>query len=127
MTEISTMRPTARVLRAFLVAGIALSIAGGSSALAQAQGAPASSAEYNTAHACASSSPTLSRGSKGDCVYIAQKLFYLNGFRGTPMDGIFGPVTEQIVREYQKSAGIKADGIVGPDTWAELIRSLDHL
>ncbi|WP_280436572.1 peptidoglycan-binding domain-containing protein [Nocardia carnea] len=126
MNEMSTKRPTGRALRALVVAGIALSIAGGSSALAQAQGAPARSAEQNAAHACASSHPTLSRGSTGDCVYVAQKILYLIGFRGTPLDGVFGPVTEQIVREYQGSAGIEADGIVGPDTWTALIRSLEH-
>ncbi|WP_232330532.1 peptidoglycan-binding domain-containing protein [Nocardia fusca] len=117
----STTRLTGRTLRAVLVAGIALSIASGSAALAQAQSAPATSGEQDTAHACASSYPTLSRGSTGDCVYVVQKALYLIGFRGTPLDGVFGPVTEQTVREYQKSAGIKADGIVGPDTWAALI------
>lgn len=136
MTEMSTIRPTGRVLRAIMVAGIALSIAGGSSALAQAQGAPGRSAEENqgqaapgrsaeenTAHACASSSPKLSRGSTGDCVYIVQKILYQKGFRGTPLDGIFGSGTEQIVREYQSSVGLVPDGIVGPGTWAALIRS----
>lgn len=125
MTEMPTTRPTGGVLRAIVVAGIALSIAGGSSALAQAQGGPATSAEYDTAHACASSSPTLSRGSTGDCVYIAQKILYLNGFRGTPLDDIVGSVTEQIVCEYRDSVGLEADGIVGPDAWAELIRRYD--
>ncbi|WP_063128474.1 peptidoglycan-binding domain-containing protein [Nocardia fusca] len=48
------------------------------------------------------------------------------GERPNPLDGVFGPGTEQIVREYQASAGIKADAIVGPDTWAALIRLPEH-
>lgn len=122
MNKISSMRPTGRLLRALMVAGIALSIVGGSSALAQAQ-RPARSADANTAHACASAQTILSRGSTGDCVYIAQKMLYDAGFRGTPLDGIFGSVTQQIVREYQKSAGLKSDGIIGYNTWIALIRA----
>jgi peptidoglycan hydrolase-like protein with peptidoglycan-binding domain len=123
MNEMSTLRPTGRALRAIVVAGIALSIAGGSSALAQAQPGNATSYDRQVAETCASERPTMSRGSTGNCVYIVQKVLYLNGYRGTPLDGVFGPVTEQTVREYQESAGINADGIVGPDTWAALIRS----
>lgn len=121
MNTRSAVRPAGRALRAIVVAGIALSIAGGSSALAHAQAAPATSAEVDTAHRCASQQPTLSRGSTGDCVYIVQKALYNFGFRGTPLDGEFGPVTEQIVREYQASRGIEVDGKVGPDTWSEII------
>lgn len=32
-------------------------------------------------------------------------------------DGIFGPITEKAVKEYQKRHGLHADGIVGPITW----------
>ena len=35
-------------------------------------------------------------------------------------DGLFGPVTEKVLREYQKTQGISVDGIAGPDTFAEL-------
>lgn len=33
---------------------------------------------------------------------------------------IFGPVTNAVVRRYQKVRGLKVDGIVGPITWGEL-------
>jgi N-acetylmuramoyl-L-alanine amidase len=36
-------------------------------------------------------------------------------------DGIFGAVTEEAVREFQRKKGMKADGIVGPATLALLI------
>ena len=36
------------------------------------------------------------------------------------LDGIFGPLTEGAVREFQKCEGLKADGIAGPHTLGEL-------
>lgn len=35
-------------------------------------------------------------------------------------DGIFGPLTEEGVKEYQKRSGLTVDGVVGPRTWAAL-------
>jgi len=39
---------------------------------------------------------------------------------GTNPDGIFGKVTEQKVKEYQKRKGLAVDGIVGKVTWSML-------
>jgi peptidoglycan hydrolase-like protein with peptidoglycan-binding domain len=36
------------------------------------------------------------------------------------VDGVFGPVTDRNVRQYQKDKGLKVDGIVGTNTWAAL-------
>jgi peptidoglycan hydrolase-like protein with peptidoglycan-binding domain len=36
------------------------------------------------------------------------------------LDGIFGPLTEGAVREFQKCEGLKADGVAGPRTLGEL-------
>src|SRR5262249_54015786 len=36
------------------------------------------------------------------------------------LDGIFGPVTEGAVRDFQKCQKLKADGIAGPQTLGEL-------
>ncbi len=38
-------------------------------------------------------------------------------------DGIFGPQTESAVRAFQKSKGLKVDGVAGPLTWAALFDS----
>lgn len=40
---------------------------------------------------------------------------------GLAVDGIFGPKTNQAVRDYQKKNGLQVDGIVGPKTWASLL------
>lgn len=57
---------------------------------------------------------TLKKGSKGaDVVLLQQKL-------GIKADGVFGPQTELIVKEYQRNHGCTPDGIVGPHTWEAL-------
>lgn len=45
------------------------------------------------------------------------------GFACGSVDGIFGSYTEQAVREFQRNAGLPADGIVGPGT----VRAVDGL
>jgi Meckel syndrome type 1 protein len=53
-------------------------------------------------------------GSQGDLVaHVQTKL-------GVASDGIFGPQTDAAVREYQLSAGLDVDGIVGLNTWSSL-------
>lgn len=39
---------------------------------------------------------------------------------GLSVDGDFGPGTEAVVVEFQKSKGIEPNGVVGPETWAAL-------
>lgn len=59
--------------------------------------------------------PILRNGSRGDAVRWLQ-----NTLRVTPVDGIFGPITERAVREFQQQHGLTVDGIVGPLTYAQL-------
>jgi peptidoglycan hydrolase-like protein with peptidoglycan-binding domain len=37
------------------------------------------------------------------------------------VDGIFGPITEGAVKDFQQSKGLAVDGIVGQNTWPKLI------
>ena len=57
---------------------------------------------------------TLHLGDKGNDVKRLQTLLKINA------DGIFGPVTLETVKEFQKVKGLEVDGVVGPKTWAAL-------
>ncbi|MEM7507573.1 MAG: peptidoglycan-binding protein [Pseudomonadota bacterium] len=61
--------------------------------------------------------PQLAMGDTGEAVLVLQ-LTLLR--QGASISSRFGPSTEQAVRAFQSSAGLKVDGIVGPDTWAAL-------
>ena len=63
--------------------------------------------------------PTLRRGSTGEHVKYLQQRLSDHGYWLTP-DGQFGPGTESQVRSFQRSNGLSADGVVGPQTWAAL-------
>lgn len=64
--------------------------------------------------------PTVGPAHRGDAVRAAQELLLAAGFDPKGADGIFGAATLAAVVAFQKSAGLKADGIVGPITWAAL-------
>lgn len=63
--------------------------------------------------------PVLSRGTSGESVRALQLLLSGCGY-GLEADGIFGPLTEQAVRDYQRARGLAVDGIVGRMTWESL-------
>lgn len=65
--------------------------------------------------------PLVRRGSQGSFVKRLQAL--LNALRnaGLAEDGDFGPATEGAVRNFQTSAHIVVDGIVGSQTWGALV------
>jgi len=47
------------------------------------------------------------------------------GFYQGSIDGKFGPLTREAVKEFQRINGLKVDGIVGKQTWAKLAPYLD--
>jgi peptidoglycan hydrolase-like protein with peptidoglycan-binding domain len=55
----------------------------------------------------------------GEDVLALQTALAAKGFDGKA-DGIYGPLTEARVRQFQIQAGLKGDGIVGPATRAAL-------
>lgn len=63
----------------------------------------------------AHTSPQLS-----DAVKELQTLLKGYGYR-VQVDGGFGPYTENVVKLFQASKGMTADGVVGPTTWAILL------
>jgi peptidoglycan hydrolase-like protein with peptidoglycan-binding domain len=67
----------------------------------------------------------LRRGSSGPETLDLQYLLHfrspiepaaLGGF-----DGVFGPRTEQAVRDFQTKRSLLVDGVVGPQTWGSLV------
>jgi len=60
--------------------------------------------------------PVLQRGSQGPRVLTLQYLLrgHRDAWRNLVVDGIFGPITEEIVRAFQDFSGLTIDGIVGP-------------
>ena len=64
--------------------------------------------------------PLVQQGSTGEDVRTVQYLLTAQG-HPTGVDGDFGPVTKTAVEAFQSSRGLGADGIVGPQTWPQLI------
>lgn len=62
----------------------------------------------------------LRRGSEGMAVSTLQSCLSARQRRDLRNDRKFGPATEARVKEYQRSCGLVADGVVGPATWAAL-------
>jgi len=62
-------------------------------------------------------SPTLQAGSLGPVVAMLQGVLKTGfGYSG-PIDGIFGPVTEDVVRSFQTDSGLLASGVMDERTW----------
>lgn len=62
----------------------------------------------------------LRTGSKGSAVTSLQTQLLRHGQSPGPIDGDFGPATKAAVIRFQRSHGLDADGIVGPQTQAAL-------
>ena len=59
---------------------------------------------------------TIKQGSRGPLVVEVQEKLEIS-----PADGIFGPGTARMVKEWQLANGLTADGIVGPKTLGKLL------
>ncbi len=67
------------------------------------------------------SMPTLRLGSRGSAVIDLQRRLATAGFSAGTADGIFGSRTDAAVRSFQRARGLGVDGVVGPQTWGELL------
>jgi Putative peptidoglycan binding domain len=67
------------------------------------------------------STPILKLGSVGDPVVWAQEHLATAGYT-TAIDGDYGSSTQSAIESFQTAQGLTVDGIVGPATWAALLR-----
>jgi N-acetylmuramoyl-L-alanine amidase len=68
---------------------------------------------------------TIRIGDAGEPVRDVQHRLVELGFRVDPgeLEGSFGPTTQAAVRAFQQRRGLPSDGMVGPDTWGELVEA----
>ncbi len=71
------------------------------------------------------SEPVLRVGSSGLPVRRLQSRMSAVGFDTGGVDGRFSPKTETAVRQLQQRAGIRVDGVVGPQTW-QVVDALEN-
>jgi peptidoglycan hydrolase-like protein with peptidoglycan-binding domain len=64
--------------------------------------------------------PTVSLGATGKAVRRLQRALRRTPNPSLAVDGTFGSQLEAAVKDFQEGAGLTADGIVGPLTWAAL-------
>ncbi|WP_176543309.1 peptidoglycan-binding domain-containing protein [Bacillus cereus] len=64
--------------------------------------------------------PILRAGSNGHLVQELQEFLRNIGYYPGRIDGQFGRVTEQAVKNYQRDRGLLVDGIVGSKAWCQL-------
>lgn len=60
-------------------------------------------------------------GARGDDVQRIQRCLNSVNNAGLNADGIFGPLTQNAVMNFQRSRGLNPDGVVGPLTWGALM------
>lgn len=65
--------------------------------------------------------PTLRKGDSGEDVRYMQQLLK-NAGSGLAVDGYFGSGTLNAVKAFQTKHGLTPDGVVGPMTWAQLLK-----
>jgi peptidoglycan hydrolase-like protein with peptidoglycan-binding domain len=72
---------------------------------------------WSHVHPYREASPALRAGSLGPVVAMLQGVLKTGfGYSGA-IDGIFGPVTEAVVRQYQADSGLPVTGVMDEPTW----------
>ena len=67
-----------------------------------------------------SSGGALKNGAEGDAVKELQQLMKDQGHYSGPVNGKFGPLTEEAVKGFQQKMGLTVDGIAGSETLSKL-------
>ena len=66
----------------------------------------------------------LRLGMSGTDVMEIQAMLQKIGYYSGPIDGIFGPQTQQAVIRFQRNFGLTPDGVIGPNTYRAMERYL---
>lgn len=66
--------------------------------------------------------PMLEEGTSGVNVKSAQFLLQDHGYTSLSADGHLGPHTTQTIRQFQAAKGLRADGVLGQNTWGALVK-----
>ncbi|HLS66018.1 MAG TPA: N-acetylmuramoyl-L-alanine amidase [Pseudogracilibacillus sp.] len=64
---------------------------------------------------------TIRKGARGNLTKTVQAFLFFKRYT-LAVDSIFGPITEEMVRRFQRDRSLRADGIVGRETLRPLIR-----
>ena len=75
-----------------------------------------------TGSTCTVELSIIKQGDKGFTVVAVQMLLSKHNFSVKYTDGDFGPDTLAKVKAFQKAKGLTADGVVGSNTWAALLK-----
>ena len=65
---------------------------------------------------------TIDKNMTGLDVQVLQAVLWAREYGISYIDGIFGSYLEDVVKKFQREHNLDADGIVGPLTWAELLK-----
>lgn len=107
------MDSRSRVMRLGAVA-TSVALAAGALVLVPTAASNAAVSAAAPAQSPAAAAPVLKKGDRGKAVKVLQTALEV------AVTGYFGPVTYRAVVKFQESNGIKADGVVGKETWQAL-------
>ncbi|UUU31846.1 peptidoglycan-binding protein [Streptomyces sp. CA-210063] len=102
---------------------VAAALLAGVTATAPAGAATAEPVSQSAGVVAQASWPIVKSGQRGVDVETVQLLLTARGYP-TGADGIFGSGTAAKVKQFQKSRGLAADGVVGPNTWSKLVMTV---
>ena len=64
----------------------------------------------------------IDKSMAGADVAVLQAILTARGYYTGPLDGLFGEALDTAVRKFQREHDLEPDGVVGPLTWAELLK-----
>ena len=64
----------------------------------------------------------IDKSMSGTDVAVLQAILTARGYYTGPLDGLFGEALDTAVRRFQSGHDLDPDGVVGPLTWAELLK-----